>query len=114
MLAGAVLLFLAGMPSDRRGVEENLSSAQRGQTGGLRVPLIPANQNSDPSVPGLPDREAEISGREIEFFMVERIVRNMHLAIFPEIAPVGIENGGGIVVDAGSSALEQRENDDYA
>src|SRR5262245_61008277 len=108
MLAGAVLLFLAGMPSDGGRVEENLSSAQRRQTSRLRVPLIPANQNSDPSIPGLPDREAEVSRREIELFMVERIVGNMHLAVLSQIVPIGIENGSGIVVDAGSPALEQR------
>src|SRR5262245_21324347 len=112
MLAGAVLLLLAGVPADCGWVEQNLGPAQGGQTRCLGVPLVPADQNSDPTVAGLPGWKTKISRCEIKLLMVERIVRNMHLAVLTEIASVGIEEGGGIVVDARSPALEQRNNYD--
>src|SRR4030095_12151211 len=112
MLAGAVLLLLTGWPADCGRVEKNLGSAQRGQTRCLGVPLVPADQNADPSVACLPGRKAKVSRREIKLLMVERIVGNMHLAVLAEIASIGIEDGGGIVVDARSPALEQGNNYD--
>src|SRR5260370_26115976 len=54
--------------------------------------------------------EAEMTGSEIKCFVVERIVGNVHLAVFSEERSVGIQDGAGIVIDAGSAALEKRNH----
>src|SRR5688572_16444637 len=104
----SVLLFLGGVPADGSRIKEYLSAGEGGQARGLRIPLVPADQNSDSPVASVPGPESEVSRREVEFFVVERIVRDVHLAVFPEIGSVGVQNGRGIMIDAGRSPLEQR------
>ena len=48
------LLLLARVPADRRRVEDDLGPLQGRQARGLRVPLVPANQDADPAELGLP------------------------------------------------------------
>ena len=36
----------------------------------------------------------------------------MHLAIFPEQRAVGVNDRGGVVIDAGGALLEERGDDD--
>ena len=86
--------------------------AQGRQACGLGIPLIPADQHADPAVPRRKGLEAQVARGEVEFLVEERIVRNMHLAIFPEVRAVRIEHGGRIVVDSGGASLEQRHNQD--
>jgi len=106
----AELGFFVGMPADAGGIENDLRSAEGGDAGALGIPLIPANLHADFAVVRLEIRETEITGREIKFFVVERIVWDVHFAIFAEEAAVGVENGAGVVVDAGGAALEKRND----
>ena len=58
------------------------------------------------AVLGVEIREAEIAWREIKFFVVERVVGDVHFAVFAEEAAVGIEDRAGVVIDAGGAALK--------
>ena len=73
------------MPADRGRIKQNLRAAQRGQARGLRIPLVPANADADFPMRGRPGLEAEIARREIELLVKRRVVRDVHLAILPEI-----------------------------
>ena len=50
--------------------------------------------------------KTKIPRREIKFFVVSRIVGNMHLAVEAGDLAIRIDDGGGIVVNARSAALE--------
>src|SRR4029077_6988700 len=47
MLRFPKFLFLARMPADCRWIKNNLCAAQCGQSGGFRIPLVPANADTD-------------------------------------------------------------------
>src|SRR6266481_5584266 len=111
-LRGADLRFFVRMPADAGGIKNNLSAAESGYARTFRIPLIPADLHADFAILCLEIGEAEIAGSEIKFFVVERVVGNMHLAVFAEEAAVGIENGAGVVVDAGGAAFEERNDQD--
>src|SRR5262249_31557947 len=65
-------------PADGRRIEKNLRSTQRSQASCLGKPLVPANQGTDLRVPRLKTREPQITWSEIEFFIVKRVIRDMH------------------------------------
>ena len=114
MLRFAKLLFLAGMPADGGWIEQNFGAAQRGQSCSFGVPLVPANAHADFSALRFPRLKSEIAGREIKFLVVKRIVGNVHLAIFSKKFPVGIDDGSGVMINAGAPLFEKRRDDDDA
>ena len=57
--------------------------------------------------------EIEIAGREIKFFVVARIVGDVHLAVAADDFAGLVDDGGGVVIDAGGAALEDRRDDDH-
>src|SRR5713226_1070259 len=109
-LCGAELRFLVRMPADAGGIENYIGAAQSGEARAFGIPLIPADLHADACVPGIKIRKTEIAGREIKFFIVERIVGNVHFAVFSEERSVGVEQRAGIVINAGSAALEERND----
>src|ERR1700676_2088675 len=112
-LGGAELRFFARMPADAGGIEDYLSAAERGEAGAFGIPLVPADLHADARVPGVEIGKTKIAGGEIEFFVIEGIVGNVHLAIFAEEAAVGVEHGYGVVIDAGGAAFEKRDDQRY-
>ena len=114
VLRRAVLRFLRGMPADGGGIEQDVRAAQRGEARGFGIPLVPADQRRDAAELRIEGAEAEIAGREIEFLEEERIVRDVHLAVEPEQRAVGVDDRGGVVIEAGGALLEQRRDDDDA
>ena len=82
-LRGAELRLLARMPADTGRIKNHLSTPERGDPRSLRIPLVPANLHADASVPGVEIWEAEIAGSEVKLFVIQRIVRDVHLAVFP-------------------------------
>ena len=109
--AVAVLLALRRMPADRGGVEEDLGALHRGEPRAFGKPLIPADQHADRRDLGLPRDEAGVAGREVELFVEQRIVRDVHLAIHAQQRSVGVDHRGGVVIHAGRALLEQRRDD---
>ena len=111
MLRGSKLRFLRRMPADRRRIKNNFGAAERGQSRRFGIPLVPANADADFSVRGRPCFETEIAGREIKFLVVGGIVGDMHLAIFPEQRPIGINDRRRVVINAGAPFFEKRRDD---
>ncbi len=102
------------MPADRGGIKQNVRAAQTRQARAFRIPLVPANQHADPPEARVEVGEPQVARREIKFFVIERVVGNVHLAVFSREGAVGIEHDRRVVVDAGGAALEQRADDDHA
>ena len=114
MLPLPVLRLLGGMPADGGGVEKNLRTAQRGEARRFGIPLIPADADANGGELRPPREEAEIARREVEFLVVERVVRDVHLAILAKKFAVRVDDRGGIVIKPGVAALEERGDDDHA
>ena len=112
-LFGADFRGLAMPPSDGRRIEQDLRTRHRGQTGRLGEPLIPAYEHADRTARSRMRDEVEIAGGEVVFFVVARIVGDMHLAIATNDFAGLVDDGGGVVVNAGRAALEDRSDDDY-
>lgn len=112
VLGCAGLSLLTWVPTDCGGVEKNFSTAESCQACGLRVPLIPADEHPDLAVSSVPSSEPEIAWCEIEFFVKQRVVGNMHLAICPQHRAIGVDYGGGVMVEPRGSTFEKRCHDD--
>ena len=112
-LSGAELGFFMRMPADAGGIENDLRALESGEARTFRIPLVPADLNADASVGGIEIREAEIARREIELFVIEGIVGDVHFAVFAEERAIGVEDGARVVVNAGGAALEERSDEDH-
>ena len=58
--------------------------------------------------------ETQVARGEVELLIIGRVIRNVHLAVFACYAAILLQNDCGVVVQTGSTTLEQRGNDDYA
>src|SRR5262245_51917536 len=58
--------------------------------------------------------EPQVARSEIELFIIERVVRNVHLAVDARQMAVGVNHHGGVVVNARRAAFKQRTDDDDA
>ena len=76
--------------------------------------MIPANADADVAALRRPVFETEIAGREVKFLVKRRVIRDVHLAIFPEKFSVGVDDRGGVVINAGRAFFEKRRDDDDA
>ena len=112
VLGVAELFFLGGVPADGGGIEEDFSSLQRRQSRGFGVPLVPADQHADLRVGGAPGAKTGVTRSEIEFFVIERIVRDMHFAIDTGDGAIGFDDGGSVVIEAGGAFFEEGGDDD--
>jgi hypothetical protein len=71
VLGNSELSFLRGMPADRCGIKQNLRTLERGEARAFGVPLIPTDECAQFARAGVERAEAEISGSEVELFVVE-------------------------------------------
>src|ERR1019366_6784074 len=101
----AQLGFFARMPADGGGIEQNLRALQCRQARGFGIPLVPADQHADLAVAGWPGAETEVAWSEIELLVIERVVRDVHLAIDAQERAVGIDDRRRVVVEAGGPLL---------
>ena len=81
VLSHTKLGLLGGMPSNRGGIKKHMRSLQRGKPRPFRIPLIPADQRAHSAHIGVEGAKTEIARREIIFFVIERIVGDVHLAV---------------------------------
>src|SRR5690606_40077657 len=88
MLVGAILFFLLGVPSNCSRIKQYFSPLKRGQSRGLWIPLIPADERSDFSLFSRKSSETSVSWGEIKFFIEMRIIRNMHFAVQSSIGAI--------------------------
>jgi hypothetical protein len=113
VLFDAVFFLFSGMPADGRRIKKDFRALHGSQTRGFRIPLIPAYQHTDLRIFGLPGLETEIAGRKIKFFVKQRIVGNVHLAIYAQQRTVRVDDGGRVVINSGGPLFEKRgDNDD--
>ncbi len=111
LLRRTVLGLFRHQPADRGGIEEELCAGERGEPRRLRVPLVPADEHARLGKPGVPRAVAEIARREVELFVIVGVVRNVHLPVLAQVAAVGIEDGGRIVIEPLGPLLEKRGDD---
>src|SRR6185437_1270892 len=118
------LLLLLWVPTDRRRVQQDLSPHQTRDPRGLRIPLVPANQHADRRETRAKYPKARcrtrfivlinLARREIVLLVIQRVVRNVHLAIHTQQRAVGVDHGCGVVVQPGAALLEYRHQDHNA
>ena len=94
--------------------KKNLRALHRGESRSLGVPLIPADQHADFAEAGLPRAKPQVARREVKLLVIERVVRNVNFAIHAEQRAVGIDDRGGIMINARAALLEQRDDQHHA
>src|SRR5260370_4016567 len=99
------------VPDDRGGIEKNVRALQRGQACAFRIPLVPAHQRAHASIFRIKSLEAEIAGREVELFVVKRIVGDVHLAIDALESALGIKNRLAVLLETCRTPVENRSPD---
>ena len=103
---------LVELPADRRRVEEDLRARRARRAARPRGTTGPSTRASPMRASRAGDaREAEVAGREVELLVVERVVGDVHLAVEPGDAAVGVERHRGVVVEARGAPLEERRHD---
>src|SRR5205814_9933229 len=110
MLRFPEFLFLTRVPPDCGGIKNNLRSMQGSQPRRFRVPLVPANTDTDVAALGLPRLKPEIARCEIEFLVIERIIGNMHFPIFAQQFAVRVNDCCGVMVQSVAATLEEGRN----
>ena len=113
-LGRAELGFFRRVPADRRGIKEDLGSLQGRQTGGLGIPLVPADQGPDPGKRGVERQKTEVAGGEVVLFVIERVIGDVHLAIEAAHGAVAVDDDRRVVVDPRRPALEDRADHHHA
>src|ERR1700723_110653 len=103
--------FLCRMPADARGIENYLRTTKRHRPRALRVPLIPADLHADAAAVYVERRKTEVTRGEVKLLVVQRVVRDVHLAISAQERSVGVNHRAGVVVQARGAALEQGSDD---
>src|SRR5439155_9797257 len=111
MLCRAEVFPFRWVPPDCCWIKNDLGAAQRGETCCLGVPLVPANADADFAVRCLPCLKSQVPGCEIKLFVIQRVIRDVHLAIFAEQFSVCVDYCRGIVVNAGAAFLEKRSEE---
>lgn len=99
---------VAALIADGSGVDEHFCTVQRHQAGSFRIPLVPTNEDAQPSDAGVDWAKSEVAGCEIEFLVVGRVVGNVHLPVFAGDASVALEDDRRVVVESGSAPFEER------
>ncbi len=106
-LRRAELGFLRRMPADSGGIKQYMRPLHSSEARRFRIPLIPADKLPQCAELRIKSFEAQIAGSEIIFFVIERVVGNMHLAVHSHLPPVRVEHDAGIVINPGGAALKK-------
>ena len=74
------------------------------------VPVV-ADVHADPADRGVEDRVAQVARPEVELLPEALHLRKVGLAVLAQVAPVGVDHRGGVVVDARVLFLVHRRDD---
>src|ERR1051325_3762270 len=95
-------------------IEHDLRAGEAELARALGEVAVVADVDADRADLGLEHRIAEVAGAEVELLPeTGGDVRDVILAIFAEVRAVGVDHGGGVVVDAGRLLLIDRHHDDH-
>ncbi len=108
VLSATELSFFFREPANGGGVDKNLSAAESHQASCFGIPLVPADEHAEFSKLRIPNRPVAIAGSEIEFLFESGVLRDVGFAVEAEHFAIGIMDGSGVVVEAGSTVLEER------
>src|SRR6185312_17404564 len=113
------LRFFLWVPADRGGIQKYLRAHETRDARGFGIPLVPTDQYPDRREPRAEYTKARrrtrfivlihLAGREIVLLVIERIVRDVHLAVHAEQRAVRIDHRGRVVVETGAALLERSE-----
>src|SRR5437899_11169205 len=101
MLHCAKLLLFRRVPTDRCGIKNNFCPVQRRQARRFRVPLVPANTDSNLAACCWPRLKSEIAWCEIKFIVIQRVVRDMHFPVLAKKFALGVSYGPTVVIVIG-------------
>src|SRR5437667_75538 len=101
-----MLVFMRA-PADDGGIKNHIGAIKSRESRAFAIPLVTANLHADARVLGIKIRKTQIARRKIKLFIIEWVIGNVHLAVFSEERSIGIQHGAGIVINAGSAALEK-------
>src|SRR6185369_6085494 len=97
------------------GIEYDLSAIQTEGACAFREMTVVTDVDADARKRGVKTRVTEIAGAEVKLLPEAGIhVWNVVLAILAEIFSVGVDHGGGVVIDAGQLFFVDRHDDDHA
>src|SRR5215470_8209436 len=94
-----------------RRYKDNLGAIQsKGPRSFGKVPVI-ANINSNPRVTGIKSREAQVARSKVELLPKSgQAVRDMRLSVFAQELTIGVDDRGGIVVNASHLLFINRDD----
>src|SRR5260370_318884 len=96
------------------GVVDNFRSVEAEDARAFGEVAVVTDVDADASVTSLEDGVAGISRREVKLFPEARMAMgNMVLAVLAKVAAIGIEDGGGVEVDAGHFDFVNRNNKNH-
>src|SRR5262249_37027829 len=101
----AEFLFVR-MPANSGRIEEDARASHRSKPCAFGVPLIPTDKRSDSADRCVKSSKAEITRREVEFLVVRRIIRYVHLAIDPGNLAGRIHDGSAVVIETRCSPFK--------
>ena len=102
-----------GTPADGRGIEQHLGAGQGRQAGRLGIPLVPADQRRHAGESRIEAGKTQVAGGEVILLVIARIVGDVHFAIDPQQRAIGVDDQGGVVIDARRAPLEDRPDDGH-
>ncbi len=111
VLRVTVFRLLVWVPANCGGIEQHVGALRSREPRAFWIPLVPAHQRAELSEVRLERFEAEIARCEVKLFVIERVVRYVHLAIHAVELAAGIDDGRSVVVETGRPPLKQRRND---
>src|SRR6266481_1712749 len=104
-----------GEPGDSGGrVVDDFRAVESEDARAFREVAVVADVHTDAGITSLEDGVAGVSRREIKLFPKSGVtMRNVVLAVFAQIAAVGVDDRSGVEVDAGHLDLVNRDDEDH-
>src|SRR5208337_3397173 len=94
------------LPAYSRRIDEQFGPAKSHQPRSFRIPLVPADQYSQPANRCCNGAEPQVTRGEIVLLMIAWIVRDMHLAVPARQRAIPVKNHSRIVIQTRSAPLE--------
>ncbi len=98
----------------KRRVEDELGAGQAEGAPALGEVAVVADVDADAADGGVEDGPAEVARAEVVLLPEALDLGDVVFAVLAEVAAVGIDDGGGVVVEALGLELEDRYDDDHA